>query len=316
MRDFASCFGEHAVQVADYSSSSSSTKTHINNVSNSSNGLMMQNMVTCIYQTVLNGQTRLITVTWCKNLMGQGLSVNVDDPSCQCMCKVDMKSWFFWKKKGCKRFELGASKVDVFWDLSCAKYGSGPEPLEGYYVAVVSEDELGLLLGDMSSEAYKRTHSKGSGETLMISRKEHVFGKNFYSTKAQFCESGKSHDIVIECQTGGPRDPRLCVRIDKQVVVQVKHLIWKFRGNQTILVDGLPVEMLWDVHDWFFNPNLGHAVFMFKTNSSTSSLSSSSSFSSLAEESWSSKSLSQSFNKQRETSSHGFSLLLYAWKNE
>ncbi|GLJ46040.1 hypothetical protein SUGI_0970020 [Cryptomeria japonica] len=201
MRDFASCFGEHAVQVADYSSSSSSTKTHINNVSNSSNGLMMQNMVTCIYQTVLNGQTRLITVTWCKNLMGQGLSVNVDDPSCQCMCKVDMKSWFFWKKKGCKRFELGASKVDVFWDLSCAKYGSGPEPLEGYYVAVVSEDELGLLLGDMSSEAYKRTHSKGSGETLMISRKEHVFGKNFYSTKAQFCESGEAFDMEVQRQS-------------------------------------------------------------------------------------------------------------------
>lgn len=307
MRDLSSCFGEHGVQVADYSSSASSSRTH-NNTHNT-NSMMMQNMVTCLYLTTLSGQTRLITVTWCKNLMGQGLSVNVDDPSYQCLCRVDMKSWFFWKKKGSKRFELGTTKVDVFWDLSSARYGSGPEPLEGYFVAVVSDEEVALLLGDMCKEAYKKTHAKPPAETVLISRKEHVFGKNFYTTKAQFCNSGRIHDIVIECQTGGPREPKLCVRIDKELVVQVKHLIWKFRGNQTILVDGLPIEMFWDVHDWLFNPSLGHAVFMFKTCSASGE----------EEEPWLSKSVSHSFKQELAQSQghrYGFSLLLYAWKND
>ncbi|KAJ4956031.1 hypothetical protein NE237_012814 [Protea cynaroides] len=46
---------------------------------------------------------------------------------------------------------------------------------------------------------------------------------------------------------------------------QVKHLRWKCRGNQTILVDGLPVEVLWDVHNWLFGIVLGSAVFIFQT---------------------------------------------------
>ena len=32
-------------------------------------------------------------------------------------------------------------------------------------------------------------------------------------------------------------------------------------------MDGLLVDLLWDVHDWFFNPNSGNAVFMFRTRS-------------------------------------------------
>lgn len=297
MRDFPSCFGEHGVQVTDSSSTSSR---------------MTQNLVTCMYRTKLGGHSRLITVTWCKNLMGQGLSVNVDDQSCQCICKVDMKPWLFSKKKGFKSFEAGSSKIDVFWDLSSAKYGSSPEPSEGYFLAVVSDSEMALLLGDMSKEAYKKTRAKPvSGETILLSKKEHVFGKRVYNTKAQFCDNGQTHDIMIECQTLGLREPSLSVHIDKKMVMQVKHLMWKFRGNQTILVDGLPVEVFWDVHNWLFNPNVGNAVFMFQTCHST-------------EKSWSKLSSCSSILpwpttqslKERESQGLGFSLLLYAWKSE
>ncbi|XP_076904224.1 N-terminal acetyltransferase B complex catalytic subunit NAA20-like [Bidens hawaiensis] len=38
----------------------------------------------------------------------------------------------------------------------------------------------------------------------------------------------------------------LMIRIDGNPVMQVKCLRWKFRGNYTILVDGLPVEVYWD----------------------------------------------------------------------
>eukprot|EP00252_Welwitschia_mirabilis_P017014 TRINITY_DN37838_c0_g1_i1.p1 TRINITY_DN37838_c0_g1~~TRINITY_DN37838_c0_g1_i1.p1 ORF type:complete len:297 (-),score=25.45 TRINITY_DN37838_c0_g1_i1:548-1438(-) len=296
MKDFPSCFGEQGVQVID---SSASPK-------------IAQNLVSCVYRTKIGSRIRLITVTWYKNLMSQGLSVSVDDQSCQCVCKVDMKPWLFSKRKGSKSFQFNRSKIVVFWDLSAAKYGSGPEPLEGYYLAVLSDSEMALLLGDMDKEAYAKTHARPpSRSTLLVSKKEHVFGKRIYNTKAQFSDNGQIHDIAIECETIGLREPWLTVHIDKMVVLQVKHLAWKFRGNQTILVDGVPVEVFWDVHNWLFNPAVGNAVFMFQTFRST-------------ERSWSKISscssalplpVTQCF-KERESQGLGFSLLLYAWKSE
>jgi hypothetical protein len=45
----------------------------------------------------------------------------------------------------------------------------------------------------------------------------------------------------------------------------VKQLQWNFRGNQTIFVDNLLVDLMWDVHDWFFNPTSRflHRFFLF-----------------------------------------------------
>lgn len=62
----------------------------------------------------------------------------------------------------------------------------------------------------------------------------------------------------------------LSVSIDKKMVIRVKKLQWNFRGNQTIFLDGLLVDLMWDVHDWFYNNNgddSGNAVFMFRTRS-------------------------------------------------
>jgi hypothetical protein len=55
------------------------------------------------------------------------------------------------------------------------------------------------------------------------------------------------------------------VRLDSKIVMQVKHLVWKFRGNSTISVDGIPVEVYWDVHNWLFGSPAGNVVFMFQT---------------------------------------------------
>jgi len=280
--------------------------------------------------------------------MGHGLSVHINDSSCHYMCKVDMKPWSFWKKHGSKSFDVKGKKMEVFWDVSNAKYVCGPEPQEGFYLALICEKEIVLLLGDMQEEAYKKIHArKPFAEPTLLCRREHVFGKRYYTTKAQFGESGSTHDIVIECHTGGSKEPRLYVRVDKKVVLQVKHLMWKFRGNQTIEVDGTSIQVFWDVHNWLFNPSNGHAVFMFQTlgdrisnnaaavpcqplppsvlqwpspsafsirgrdktflQSSSSSSSSSNSSSSVLQ--WASM--------ETETGSpSGFSLLLYAWKSE
>lgn len=245
--------------------------------------------------------------------MGQGLSVGIDDSTNQCLCKADIKPWLFSKRKGSKSLEADSSKVDIYWDLSSAKFGSGPKPLEGFYLAVVFDREMVLLVGDLSKEAYKKTNaSPVPSNAIFIAKREHIFGRRVYGTKAQFCDKGQIHDVTIECDTVGLNDPCLLIRIDSKMVMQVMHLRWKFRGNQAILVDGLPVEVFWDVHNWLFGTTPGNAVFMFQTCLS-------------AEKLWAchsssdptifSRSCSQLFRDSQQQGL-GFSLILYAWKNE
>ncbi|XP_018435320.2 uncharacterized protein LOC108807533 [Raphanus sativus] len=143
MKDFSSCSGENGVQVADPSSSNAVK--------------VSQNLVICIYRCCIRGRTCLITVTWTKNLMGQCVTVGVDDSCNRSLCKVEIKPWLFTKRKGSKNLEAYSCNIDVYWDLSSAKFGSSPEPLGGFYVGVVVDKEMVLLLGDMKKEAFKKT---------------------------------------------------------------------------------------------------------------------------------------------------------------
>ncbi|XP_042992142.1 uncharacterized protein LOC122318650 [Carya illinoinensis] len=71
-------------------------------------------------------------------------------------------------------------------------------------------------------------------------------------------------DIKIDC--GYDDDTRLCFSVDNKKVLQIKRLKWKFRGNERIEVDGVPVHISWDVHNWLFEKDNedGRAVFMFR----------------------------------------------------
>jgi hypothetical protein len=245
--------------------------------------------------------------------MGQGLSVGIDDSANHCLCKVDIKPWLFSKRKGSKSLEAYSCKIDIYWDLSSAKFGSGPEPSEGFYVAVVVDRQMALLLGDMRKEAFKKTGATPiPSNTVFVAKREHVFGKKAFRTKAQFCDNGQIHDLVIECDTIGVSDPCLLLRVDCKTVMQVKQLRWKFRGNHTILVDGLAVELFWDVHNWLFGTSVGNAVFMFKTCSSAEKLWASQP---LSDPNVLPRSFSQRFLDSR-SQNLGFSLILYAWKHE
>lgn len=234
--------------------------------------------------------------------MGQGLSISVDDSTNQSLGKLDIKPWLFSKKKGSKSLDADSVKLEVVWDLSSAKFGYGPEPLEGFYVAVLFDLEMVLLLGDLNKEAYRKTSANvPPSNAVLVAKREHLFGKKVYCTKAQFSNNGRIHDVVIECDTVGLKEPCLEIRIDRKRVMQVKRLLWKFRGNQTILVDGIPVELFWDVHNWLFDASVGSAVFMFQTCLSADKLLP-----------WS---CSQVFG-ETQLRGLGFSLVLYAWKNE
>ncbi|CAI9118489.1 OLC1v1020067C1 [Oldenlandia corymbosa var. corymbosa] len=305
MRDFPSCFSENGVQVADASGKSLG-------ISRSS----PQNLVTCIHQCKLLGRTCHVTIVWSRNLMGHCLSVEIDDLFHRCLCKVDVRPSLFSKRKGSKCFEVYSSRIDLYWDLSAATFGSGPEPLEGYYIAVVCRGEIVLFVGDLKKEALKKTNAIPSNSSpFFVSKREHLFGKRVYGTKAQFWDNGQIHELKIECDTHDIDDPSLMIHIDRKPVMQVNHIHWKFRGNFTILVDGLPVEVLWDVYNWFFgSAGYGNAVFVFWSCQSAEKLWRSPNW----DDEYYVHSLlsSAGYGESKKQTGPDFSLVLYAWKNE
>uniref|UniRef100_A0A164XHZ4 DUF868 domain-containing protein n=1 Tax=Daucus carota subsp. sativus TaxID=79200 RepID=A0A164XHZ4_DAUCS len=118
-----------------------------------------QSVFMSVYRTKIADQCRLITVTWCKNLLLHGLSVSVEGPDddSQYTCKVELKPWCFWRKQGSKRFLVDGKPVDIFWDLKAAKFNGETEPSTEYYVAVICDEEVVLLLGDLKKDAYRKT---------------------------------------------------------------------------------------------------------------------------------------------------------------
>lgn len=231
--------------------------------------------------------------------MGQWLSICIDDNTNQCLCKVDIKPWLFLNKKGSKILDIYSSNIDVYWDLSSAKYGPGPEPMEGFYIAILSEQKLVLLIGDMDRAALKKTKANAFlSNGILMSKKEHIFSKNVFNSKTRFCNLRKLHVLTIECDTNSDKRMCLVVRVDTKSVMKVNHLKWNLRGNQTILVDGAEVDVFWDVYNWFFGGSRGSAVFVFKAKASEQKM-------------WACKRFDESMSGDV-----GFSLVLFAWRSE
>ena len=110
-----------------------------------------------------------------------------------------------------------------------------------------------LLLGDLRKEAFKKINNNNSStatpvasNAVFISKREHVLGKSFYGAKAQFRDKELVHDVAIECDTVslGSTDSSLVMHIDSKAVMKVTRLLRKFRGNKTIFVDGILVEVI------------------------------------------------------------------------
>ncbi|KDP22998.1 hypothetical protein JCGZ_01720 [Jatropha curcas] len=229
-------------------------------------------------------------------------------------CKIDLKPWIFWTKKGCKSFELEGSQVDIHWDLRSARFCGSPEPCSDFYVALVSDGEVVLLLGDHKKKAYKRTKARPAlSEAVLFYKKENVFAKKSFSTRAKFDQQKQEHDIVVESSTTGHKDPEMWISIDGLVVIHVKNLQWKFRGNQTVMVNTQPVQVFWDVHDWLFNnAATGHGLFIFKPGAPECDDDKDSSPRAASDNSDSSK----YFSAKSNASTPEFCLFLYAWKIE
>ncbi|KAE8660365.1 Phosphoglycerate/bisphosphoglycerate mutase family protein isoform 1 [Hibiscus syriacus] len=297
MRDIISCFSENAVNVSHSSCSSNVCSTQ-------SLVPSLKSAVTGVYQVILsNGKYLLIRVTWSKNQTGEGLAINFGDDDPLTCFNIKTNSRIFGKKKGNRVTESGHSKIEVFWDLSTAEYHTGPEPVDRFYVVVVVDSEISLVLGRVGEKNIVKklkTSTTKVAKSSLVSRQEHCSGNTHYSTKARFCDTGIVHDVSIRCSVEhqGLKHPVLSVCVDDKNVIRVKRLQWNFRGNQTFFVDGLLVDLMWDVHDWFFKPVSSSAVFMFRTRSGLDS------------RLWLEEKL-----LQKEHDRAGFSLLIYACKS-
>ncbi|RAL43900.1 hypothetical protein DM860_014401 [Cuscuta australis] len=325
-----------------------------------------QSSVTCVYQTHIGGHWRSVTVVWNKNVMNHSVTLTVDSieeveeggndhhPT----CKIDLKPWNFWAKKGYKTFEVDGNHLEAYWDLRSPKFsGSGsPEPCSDYYVALVAEEEVVLLLGDHKKKAYKRSKARPAlVDAVHFYKKEHVFGKKSFSTRARLDNKmNKECEIVVELSSttaggssfsssssssnynnnGFNKDPEMWISIEGIVLVHVKSLQWKFRGNQTVVVNKLPVQVYWDVHDWLFCsssssssslPGGGweHGLFIFKPEGTTGETTTSDAEESGSAGGDSSECGSTESRYYSTTQSHSggggstpFCLFLYAWKLE
>ncbi|KAM7277729.1 hypothetical protein ACFE04_004863 [Oxalis oulophora] len=253
-------------------SSSTEKSNNSSNNNNDDNNKTAQNSITCVYLANISELCRKVTATWTKSLVNYSLSINVENPiddQNPYTTKIDLKSWQFWGKKGMKSFDIENGRVDVFWDFRQAKFSNHPEPCSDYYIALVSHEEVVLLLGDLKNDALKRTRKRPSLiEATLLCKKEHAFGKRLFVTKAILDDDGKKeHDIVIETSLCGPSDPEMWISIDGIVAIRIMNLNWRFRGNETVTVDDSPVQIFWDVHDWLYGdgtPSSSHGLFIFK----------------------------------------------------
>ncbi|XP_042518532.1 uncharacterized protein LOC122092268 [Macadamia integrifolia] len=302
-----------------------------------------QNLITCIYQTLLCNFPTLLTITWSKTVVSHSLTIQAADSFSINLSLCPSTFSFRRNRIGSKSISLTRHhhhhhRIKLYWDFTKADFNrNSAEPTSSFYIAIASDAHIEFFLGDLRDDALRRitrvTRISPSAEPALQSRREHVFGRRNFMTTAQI--SGSKHEIGIECNGG-----MLRVKVDGEVGLIVKRLAWKFRGNERIAVGGSEVEFYWDVFNWVAGSG-GHGVFVFQVGDggvwpemvdpekrfmrkslslspTAISLSSSPSCSSVlqwAEESSDGGRSSSSCSSTKSSGSGGFSLLLYAWRS-
>ncbi|OVA18854.1 Protein of unknown function DUF868 [Macleaya cordata] len=322
-----------------------------NNLTN--NSQTPQNLITCIYQTQLCDIPIYLTLTWSKSHLSHSLTIHASDSFSLTVSLYSSTLSFFRNRPGSKSISLNRQnhRVKIYWDFTRAEFiHNSAEPKSSFYIAITCNSQIEFFLGDLLGDAVRRCRAAKMCtfvEPTLLSRREHVFGHQNYSTNVQLL--GSRHEIGIVCSGG-----ILKVKVDGVVSLIVKRLAWKFRGNERIKVGELEVEFYWDVFNWVVAGGSGggvngggYGVFVFQvgddhggvwpemvgpekrlmkrkslSSSPSISLSPTPSCSSVlqwAEESSSDggrSSCCSSSTTRSGGSSGGFSLLLYAWKSD
>ncbi|KAK7311218.1 hypothetical protein RJT34_09212 [Clitoria ternatea] len=233
------------------------------------------NLTTYIYDT----DSGTVSLTWSRSILGRSLYVQLHN---NLTFHLHIKPFLFWKKHGSKSL---SDNTTLLWNLSNARFGSGPEPTSRFCIALLVNNHLDLLVGDLTP---KLKAQKPKTTQQLFLKRDHVHvappHNRVYQTSTNF--GGKVRDVEIDFDGydngngNSESDLRLLFGIDGKKVLEVKRLRWKFRGSERVEVDGTHVQISWDVHDWLFEKdnnyynycndnnkgcgNEGHAVFMFK----------------------------------------------------
>lgn len=267
MKDLVSCFSEHAVRISDVACSGSAAVNAAavaaatagrpaDGAAAAGGSAAAMSGVTTVYRSRLSasGKDLLVDVTWSRSPDGPALSVAVHDAGARHHHSASAAAAprHLHRRKGSGTFTAGSCVVGVFWDYASARYGGGPEPVSGYYVAVVADAEFVLLLGDLSRGYVERLHGGiPVAASRMARRRERFVGCGRWSTRARFLDSGAEHEIGV----GLDGDAEAWVAVDGRKVVQLRRLRWNFRGSHTLFLDGgAPVDITWDLHGWLFQP--------------------------------------------------------------
>ncbi|CAN1150698.1 hypothetical protein LINPERPRIM_LOCUS18060, partial [Linum perenne] len=146
------------------------------------------NLTTCFYQT----QVGVFSLTWSRTFLSHSLDLHLlpidqnitnNNNTCSPLSlshhfphqsaiafHLQINPFLFWKKHNSKTLnnpDDASPGPHIFWDLSRTKFSSGPEPQSGFYIAVVVNREIVLLVGDLTKEAFGKTksirpHERGS----------------------------------------------------------------------------------------------------------------------------------------------------------
>ncbi|KAM4119442.1 hypothetical protein ACJW30_03G059800 [Castanea mollissima] len=277
---------------------------------NTSNHQVPQNLITCIYQTHLCNSPTYLTLTWSKTIFSHSLTIYATD-SFSITISLNPSTFSFFKTRpGSKSIYLThhhCQRIKLYWDFTRAEFTRNlAEPNSGFYVAISCNAKLEFFLGDLHDELPRRSGlalTRQLSEPTLLSRREHVFGRRNYVSRAQFL--GTKHEIGIECSGGV-----LKVKVDGEIRLVVKRLAWKFRGNEKIYVGGIEVEFFLGLgHVGVWPEMVGPEKRLMRKSFTTTKW-----FGSTPSTTWLSP--SPSCSSVSCGSNGGFSLLMYAWRKD
>ncbi|KAL8481673.1 hypothetical protein ACS0TY_027978 [Phlomoides rotata] len=128
----------------------------------------VENVVTCLYKINLSSSRKqiLISLSWSKTNLSHDLNIIFGyDPSTSTAVKLNTNPRIFKKLKGSRNVKFHNSSIEVLCDLSAARYETGSEPVDGFYVLIIVDSQLGLIVGDLGEEASQRRLGIGVNPT-------------------------------------------------------------------------------------------------------------------------------------------------------
>jgi hypothetical protein len=290
VRDLASCVSDGAVRVACTTPASTLT---VSSTSTSSSPAPPSTLsVAVTYRATPQAPSSpplLLRLTWSHSPHGAPPALSFAGPT------ASSPAVLLRRRKGtcCLPSSAHRPPLAIFWDLTAASYdgaasSSSPEPVSGFYVVAVAGAEVVLAVGDLAAEFVK---AKFEGQIprarsiLPVSRADRVVvsaapgqtpGAAVHTARVRFAEGAPEHEVAVGCcraagGAGRPGEEELWVSVDGKRAVHARRLRWNFRGNQTVFVDGAPVDVLWDLHGWWFRDPPGCAVVMLRARSALES---------------------------------------------